>query len=150
MVMNKPETTARGVCWHRSLLALACAACILALALEELPDGRVAVRGRKEAALPQVCAARVLLGWNCPGCGLTRSVIHLAAGDWRASWRRHRLGGLFALAIVLQVPYRLVALRRPDHALISARWQAALALALFALLIANWLPELVRRSVLWL
>ncbi len=47
-----------------------------------------------------------------------------------------------ALVIALQIPYRLLALRRPDRPLIGPRWQAVLAYALIALLLGNWLVEL--------
>ena len=92
--------------------------------------------------LPQACFSRSWLGLKCPGCGLTRSIIQLAQGNWRASWREHRLGTLIALLITLQIPYRIVALRRPDRPLLTSRWQAALGYALIALLLGNWLVDL--------
>jgi hypothetical protein len=73
---------------------------------------------------------------------LTRSVIHLAEGDWQASWRAHRLGGLLAIAILFQVPYRLYALHRPGRPLFSNLWLTAFAYALIAALVANWLWDL--------
>ena len=94
---------------------------MLAFVLQELPDGRVAVRGFPQFPLPQTCTSRAWLGLKCPGCGLTRSIIHLAEGDWRASWHNHRLGGLMAVVIALQIPYRLLALRRTEPPLIAPR-----------------------------
>jgi hypothetical protein len=128
---------------HRIMLTLACVTVALVCALQELGDGRVALRGCPTLAIPQVCASRALLHVKCPGCGLTRSLIHLAEGDWRASWRCHRLGGLLALLIVLQAPYRVLALREPESARIPPFWQAALGFALIAVLLGNWLVELV-------
>ena len=87
--------------------------------------------------------SRTLLGVRCPGCGLTRSFIHLAEGDWRAAWQCHRLGGLLAAVIIFQIPYRLLALRRPETAPISSRWQSGLGIVLIALLIVNWLADVV-------
>ncbi len=127
---------------HREMLAIACAAGLLAFALQELPDGQVSLRGLMWIPLPQTCFSRSWLGLKCPGCGLTRSIIHLAEGDWEASWRSHRLGILMALVIVFQIPYRLLALRRLDRPLIGAHWQAVFAYALIALLLGNWLVEL--------
>lgn len=132
---------------HRWPLAAAGAVCVLAFALEERPGGRVAVRGLDRLGLPPICAARAWLGVNCPGCGLTRSIIHLAAGDWRAAWQSHRLGWLAALCITFQIPYRLIALRRPDRPLLAARWQVALAYVLVALLIGNWVVDVVAGRV---
>jgi len=48
-----------------------------------------------------------------------------------------------AVVIALQIPYRVVALRRPDHLVIGPRWQSVLAYALIALLLGNWLVDLI-------
>ncbi len=133
--------------FHRGVLAFASAVLVLAFILQVRPDGRVSLRKLARIPLPQTCFSRTWLGLKCPGCGLTRSIIHLAEGDWRASWRDHRLGGLVAALIALQLPYRLLALRRPDRALIRPRWQAVLGYALIALLLGNWLLELVAGRV---
>jgi hypothetical protein len=73
---------------------------------------------------------------------LTRSIIHLAEGDWQASWRAHRLGGLLAIVILFQVPYRLYVLRTPSQPLLSNIWLTAFAYALIATLVLNWLLDL--------
>ena len=130
---------------HREVLVISMVVLMLAFALVEVPDGRVAVRGLTGSAAAELLP-RALLGINCPGCGLTRSFIHLAEGDWRASWRSHRLGGLMAAVMIFQIPYRLLALRRPGRPLIPARWQAVLGYALIALLIANWLVDVGRSA----
>jgi hypothetical protein len=72
---------------------------------------------------------------------LTRSIIHLAEGNWRASWHDHRLGGLMAIVIALQIPYRLLALRRPERPLFSIHWQTAMGYALIVLLLGNWVVD---------
>jgi Protein of unknown function (DUF2752) len=132
---------------HREVLAASLVVLALAFALVEVPGGRVAVRGLTGYPLPPSCASRTLLGLKCPGCGLTRSFIHLAEGDWSASWRCHRLGGFLAAVLIFQVPYRLLALQRPDRPLIPARWQGPLGVALIVLLIVNWLADVVTGRV---
>ncbi|MGP0069855.1 MAG: DUF2752 domain-containing protein [Isosphaeraceae bacterium] len=132
---------------HRQMLAAACAVAILAFMLVEVPDGRIAVRGFTRFPLPKACMSRTILGLKCPGCGLTRSIIHLVEGDWRASWHSHRLGGLFAVLIALQIPYRLLALRRPDRPVIPARWLVVSAFLLVAMLLGNWLIDVVAGQV---
>jgi Protein of unknown function (DUF2752)/Prokaryotic RING finger family 1 len=132
---------------HRQVLAIACGVWVLAFALQVLPAGRVSFRGLPMIPLPQACFSRSWLGLRCPGCGLTRSIIHLAQGNWRASWQEHRLGVLMAIVITLQIPYRLLALRRPDRPLVAPRWQAVLGYALIALLLGNWLVELAAGRV---
>ncbi len=106
---------------HREVLTVSCIVAVLAFALVEVPGGRVAFRGLRAYPLPPSCVSRSLLGLNCPGCGLTRSIIHLAEGDLLSSWRCHRLGMLMAAVLIFQIPYRLLALRRPETALIPPR-----------------------------
>lgn len=128
---------------HREVLAMSMIALVLSFAMVEIPGGRVALRGFRSHPLPPSCASRSLFGVQCPGCGLTRSFIHLAEGDWRASWRAHRLGWLMAAVVVFQVPYRLLALRRPDRPVLPKRSAATIAGILIFLLIANWLVDVV-------
>jgi len=139
----RPSSALGLVKYHRQMLAIACAVWVLAFALHELPNGRVAVRGFSRFPLPQTCASQIWFGLRCPGCGLTRSIIHLAEGDWRASWHSHRLGGVMAALIALQIPYRWLALRYPGRTLVAPRVHAVFAYALIALLVGNWLVDLV-------
>ncbi len=138
---DAPARARRRMKRHREVLLISCAVWLLAFSLHELPDGRVAVRGLPQFPLPQTCMSRAIFGLRCPGCGLTRSIIHLAHGDWRASWHDHRLGGLLGIVIALQIPYRLYALRRPEQEVLPSRWQAAMGYALIGLLLANWLLD---------
>jgi hypothetical protein len=144
---EEPEDAAssrlgRQVKRHREMLAITCAVCLLAFLLREVPNGRVAVRGLPQFPVPQTCASRMWLGVRCPGCGLTRSIIHIAEGDWQSSWRAHRLGVLFAVVIAFQIPYRLYALKKPGRPLLSNFWLAAIGYALIATLVMNWLWDL--------
>jgi Protein of unknown function (DUF2752) len=127
---------------HRQMLMVAGVVWVLAFALVELPDGRVAFRGLTGIPLPQTCYSRSVLGFKCPGCGLTRSIIHLAEGDLDASWRSHRLGVLMAVVIAVQIPLRLIALRHLERPMMATRWQVVFAYALITLLVGNWLVEL--------
>jgi hypothetical protein len=44
--------------------------------------------------------------------------------------------------ILFQVPYRLYAVRRPAHPLLSNFWLTAFAYTLIAVLVVNWLVDL--------
>ena len=92
-----------------------------------------------EFVLPPLCLSRAWFGVSCPGCGLTRSFIHLAHGNWYASWEAHRLGWLLAIMVVVQVPYRIHGLRHPRSALIPPRARNGIAYLLIGLLVGNWL-----------
>ncbi|WP_243396238.1 DUF2752 domain-containing protein [Leptospira hartskeerlii] len=39
-----------------------------------------------------ICWWKHLTGWDCPGCGLTRSVICFFRGDFSQSWEYHPFG----------------------------------------------------------
>ena len=97
---------------HGFFLALATLVAVLAWSLEVRPDERVAFRGYSQWPLPHSCYSRAVFGVPCPGCGLTRSFIYLARGDWRSAWQEHRLGWLLAGIVALQFPYRVWALAR--------------------------------------
>lgn len=53
-------------------------------------------------ALPAwACPLRKSTGVPCPGCGLTRSIMHLARGDVVGSLRLHAFGWVVALGFLL-------------------------------------------------
>ncbi len=83
--------------------------------------------------------SRQWFGLNCPGCGLTRSLIHLAHGDWQASMAMHRLGWMMAAAILLQFPYRISCLRHGHISPLGTRLPKWFGYTLICSLVANWL-----------
>jgi len=130
---------------HRDMLVAAAAVVGLAFLLEVHSDQRVAFSALPGCPLPETCPARTLLHVECPGCGLTRSFIHLAHGDWRASWNIHHVGWFLALATVLQIPYRLIALRSHSGLPLGTSFPKFFGTLLVVLLIVNWLINLVSR-----
>jgi len=83
---------------------------LLAVSMIVLEEERVAIRGLSQHPLPQICISRRFLGINCPGCGLTRSIIFLMQGQFSTAFRLHPLGWLVLLLILFQVPYRIICL----------------------------------------
>jgi len=119
---------------------------VMALVLQVLPDQQhVAFRGFADYPMPHICMSRTWLGMRCPGCGLTRSIIHLAHADWRASLQAHRLGWMMAAVIAFQFPYRVLLLRRLDRPFFGPRACAAIAVTIIALLLGNWVFDLAFR-----
>ncbi len=123
---------------HRFMLLVCSGVVLLALPLRVRPDERVEFARLPGIPLPHTCMSRSWFDVECPGCGLTRSVIHLVHGDWRASLAAHRLGWLFVLAALVQFPYRIVALARKDGLVLNPRATSCFGHALIFLLIANW------------
>lgn len=126
---------------HWTALAVCVGVFIISLALQVLPNGRIALQGFTNYPLPHSCFARIV-GFSCPVCGLTRSFIHLAHGDWAAAHAAHRLGWLVASLVCGQIPYRLWVLRRiaaGELAGLSVIWTTRINCALLLLLCFNWL-----------
>lgn len=124
---------------HREMLAAALAVVVLAFLLQVQGDGRVAFRGLPRWPLPHSCMTRSLFGMDCPACGLTRSLIHLAQGDWGAATRVHRLGPLMAAAILAQFPYRGYGLLKREPSPIGRLAPSIFGYALILALIGNWI-----------
>lgn len=61
---------------------------------------------------PTLCTFRRLTGWDCPGCGLTRSVVAFVHGDLSASLRAHPLGGAMIVGFLVLWTTALVAWAR--------------------------------------
>jgi hypothetical protein len=128
---------------HWEMLIVASVVLVLAFALEVRPDQRVAFRLAPHYPMPETCMSRYLFGVSCPGCGLTRSIVHLARGDWRHSLQLHHLGWLLAAAILFQFPYRLWCLWRDDCSRATRSLSRCFGTILIVLLIGNWLCELL-------
>lgn len=77
------------------------------------------------------CLMRILFGLPCPGCGMTRSWVHLAHGDVLAAFEYNVFGPIgmaTAAGLVGFVLYSLVRRRRPERILelVNPRWLLAL------------------------
>lgn len=94
---------------------------------------------------PILCPFRAVTGLPCPGCGLTRSWVYGAHGEWAQSFSSHPFGlplliGLLVLAVVA-VGFRLT--RREPPNLGRLIWNPV-----GKLVIAGWLVFAVVRMVL--
>lgn len=127
--------------YHLWLLLVSLAVIVAAFLLRVRTDQRVELAALAGLPLPELCQFRAVLGWDCPGCGLTRSFIYLASGDIEASLAVNRVGWLFAAVVVLQIPYRLWAMCSADGRPLGQRIPWAFLWVPFALLIANWLVK---------
>ncbi len=124
---------------HRTVLWLSLAIIAAAFVLQSRDSGAVGPAFLPSVNLPTLCGSRALFGIDCPGCGLTRSFLALAAGDLKASFGYHRLGWLLALAVLFQIPYRLVCLRELPSKISARTWPTWFGTFLLAALVINWL-----------
>jgi Protein of unknown function (DUF2752) len=57
--------------------------------------------------IPPLCTFKMLTGFDCPGCGLTRAFVFALHGQFYASYMMHIWGIPLALFVLIQIPYRL-------------------------------------------
>lgn len=99
--------------------------------------------------LPPLCQMKMLTGLDCPGCGLTRSFIALAHGQWRDSFRFNAAGPLWFAFLGLQIPYQSLQLHRVScgkRPLNLTWWGQGMIYTCLAALILQW----VVRQLGWL
>lgn len=96
---------------------------------------------------PPTCLVRLLTGFDCPGCGMTRALVHLSHGRWSEALSFHPLVALVApllwalwAALVFEVAARRDLLNR-----IPARRAETLMLGLAALFVAVWVVRTALR-----
>lgn len=66
-----------------------------------------------QIALPETCYFYNLFQMNCPGCGLTRSFLHIARGDLTTAFHLNPIGFFLYTYLAFQIPQ--AALRWPSR-----------------------------------
>lgn len=127
---------------HRNILVICTVVVVIAVTLQTRSDQRVEFAWLPGVPMPQTCASRIIFDVDCPGCGLTRSFIALAAGDFSNAFQQNRTGWLLAVALLIQFPYRLYLFRHTKtHGLPEPfpGWLTpAFTWTLLVALIGNW------------
>jgi hypothetical protein len=93
------------------ILALALLAVAGSVVLQPSQDGGLSaylpvIRAR--VSVPETCFWSRFFGISCPGCGLTRSFVHIARGDLRTAVQWNIMGPVVFLICLLQIPYRII------------------------------------------
>lgn len=126
------------------MMVLACLVIVASFVLRVQEDGvHVAVGGAPSLELPPTCLSNTLFGVRCPGCGLTRSFVYLAHGDFLSSFRVHHLGWLLFALTLCQIPYRLYQIFHTDKSKALLTFASWVGRVLLVLLLANWLGVLL-------
>jgi len=123
---------------HWVVLVVSILVVLAALALQFRESGSLRFPWT-DTSLPPMCASKLILGVECPGCGLTRSFVALAGGDVQASLGFNRVGWILALAVVAQIPYRIYVLNEMRYRVAHRHWPVWLGYLLIAALFVNWL-----------
>ncbi|HMK36092.1 MAG TPA: DUF2752 domain-containing protein [Desulfomonilaceae bacterium] len=101
---------------HIWILALACLAVAGSFVLSPWSDGALCLMLPGAAGpviLPETCTSRILFGVSCPGCGLTRSFVATARGEWHRAFVFNFMGPVLFVLCCLQIPYRILAYLDP-------------------------------------
>ncbi len=124
------------------MLAVACGVILLSFVLVVRDDDHAAFAFLPGVPIPSTCPSQTIFGLDCPGCGLTRSFIFLGMATG-AAYDRNRMGWLLAAAVVLQIPYRLVALLGRHRLPLGRRFPGVFGIILVVALIGNWLLRML-------
>jgi len=130
--------------YHLAMLLIAGGVLVLSLLLQ-MPGEEQVELPFVGVKLPGICAWRNMFGFDCPGCGLTRSFVCLAHGEPQRAWFYNPAGLLLFGVLLAQFPYRLWQLRRiatRGHDWQSGWLTAVLWLAVTALLV-QWLTKML-------
>lgn len=92
-----------------------------------------------------ICCVRHFIGIECPGCGLTHSMVALASGDIQKSVSYHPLGIVIALWFAYHFfrAAAMVSLRRPLPPLLSPKYRMFLMNAFIFAMMVQWIVKLV-------
>jgi hypothetical protein len=93
---------------------------------------------------PELCYSKNLFKISCPGCGLTRSFIHLAHFEIASSFRLNRCGILvyILLLVHLGLHLRMAASERPLSPSVN-RLRTVSPVVVAVLLCLNWIINLI-------
>jgi hypothetical protein len=96
-------------------------------------------------AIPETCAMYTRFGVDCPGCGLTRSFVHLAHGNVAGAWSLSPVSLLIFSFVVLQVPLSILHLLRIGGGFIRSwtSWNQFAFVGLLIAIILQWSWRLV-------
>lgn len=92
-----------------------------------------------------LCAVKMFLGLDCPGCGITRSLTQLTHGHFRESIRMHPLGIFLALWLCYMFLREITAVIRGRTlpSLLSRRAKDILIVIVTSALVGQWLIKLL-------
>jgi hypothetical protein len=107
----KPISEQQGRIEHLWILALALTAISGAFVLDLSPEGAICLTVHNlgwKLQLPETCMSRLIFGISCPGCGLTRSFVAMAHGEFDLAARANPMGPVLFVLCWLQIPYRIL------------------------------------------
>jgi len=98
----------------------------------------------KQLAIPKTCTSKIVLGIDCPGCGLTRAFIAISHGRMEHAWQLNRASFLMYAFVWGQIPWHGMQLLRLSRGRAPIFWPAIywLPIGLVVLMALNWLLKI--------
>ncbi len=96
------------------------------------------------------CPSKIVTGVPCPVCGITHSIAYISHGRLIKGFRYHPLGPLFALSMLLAIPWSIGILLSPDtepspeNKEIARIKHRRLMISIGVLIMASWAISLAR------
>lgn len=99
---------------------------------------------------PGLCAFQLLTTLDCPGCGLTRSLIHALHGNFSESYAMHIWGIPLMLILLFQIPYRIYRSMNPGFRLrqLPDRIKKWLSPAIFLSILLPWTVKTIATAII--
>ncbi|MGN6136919.1 MAG: DUF2752 domain-containing protein [Aureliella sp.] len=100
--------------------------------------------------LPETCLTYSRFGVDCPGCGLTRTFVHMAHGQFAEAWRLSPVGCFMFAFACLQIPPAVAQLlfrARSRWVEDWGRWNDWGTAGLMAALVMQWLVRIGERML---
>ncbi len=115
----------------------------LARGLATASTTAVHVAGRE---LPVICPSRLLFGVNCPGCGMTRSVLLTLGGDLRGALALNPAGPVLVAALILLAAQLLFAAHLDEEGTPARRrllsWATLYGAVVVSVMLIQWVGGL--------
>jgi hypothetical protein len=89
---------------HHLFHAVFFSAVLMLAVFSSVNFGRVTLFG---STIPSLCMFHNLTGFDCPGCGITRSFVYALHGQWYNSYLMHLWGIPLAAIVSFQIPYHV-------------------------------------------
>lgn len=133
---------------HWQILVIASAIILIAPFLHIREDQRIEFFLLPDYPFPHICLSKRWLRLECPGCGITRSLVSFSRGNFADSFRYHQLGWLFAISILFQIPFRSWALIKKKANPLGILFPKIFGSVLIALLVWNWCYHQIQKNFL--
>jgi hypothetical protein len=108
-------------------------------------DGGVYMKFNKNIVIPNFCIIQQLTHFDCPSCGLTRSLISFSKFNFIEGVKYNPLGLIIYIILLFQIPYRIFLLLNTKNTFILRKrfnkeyW----ALVFSLILLINWMLKII-------